>query len=78
MYCTKVGKYNPRKLNATAATETKGSKESTKKDKDTAPDIMSNSNGNPRKIFSNALDAIWADLAASDISKGSLSSPPEV
>lgn len=77
MYRTKVGKYNPRKLNATATTESKGSKESTKKDKDMAPDVMSNASGNPRKIFSTALDAIWADLAASDISKGSLSSPPE-
>lgn len=39
---------------------------------------MGASNGsNPRKMFSAALDAVWLDLAASDISKGALAIPPE-
>ena len=37
----------------------------------------STSGFNPRKAFSAALDAIWVDIAASDISKGSLVPPPE-
>jgi hypothetical protein len=33
---------------------------------------------NPRKIFSNALDQIWIELGASDLSNGSLITPFEV
>jgi len=32
---------------------------------------------NPRKLFSSALDSIWIELSASDISKGHLVSPPQ-
>jgi hypothetical protein len=47
-----------------------------KKDKDGDNGPVQGGN-NPRKVFSAALDAVWTDLAASDISKGALVSPPE-
>ena len=66
MYRTKVGPYsmrgqnNQKKDNSTSKKD-KGKDES-KKQKQVAL--------NPRKVLSNALETIWTDLAASDISKG--------
>ena len=78
MYRTKVGKYNPRKVSAapqsTGVNSSAGaSSKDNKKDKDDVVLVSTN----PRKTFSQALDAIWVDLAASDISKGALVNPPE-
>jgi hypothetical protein len=78
-YRTKVMKYNVRKM--TAATTSSGTtsqqKSSTsKKDKDKNEDLPQVVI-NPRKAFGAAIDSIWLELAASDISKGALVDPPE-
>jgi len=77
IYCyrTKVGKYNPRKLNIassssapTVSPSNAPANSGKKAEKDGESGGTAN-NVNPRKVFSAALDAIWTDLAASDISK---------
>ena len=81
MYRTKVGKYNPRKQtsasNASNAgnISSQGNNSATQQKKD--KEDVGSQGINPRKMFSSALDAVWLDLAASDISKGALASPSE-
>ena len=86
MYRTKVGKYNPRKIsndnnnNNTNARGNQQIRSLNSKSKEANPEESTGprtSQNNPRKTFSNALDNVWTDLTASDISKGSLISPPE-
>ena len=66
-YRTKTGKYNSRKV----------VKKDKKKDKD--GDGGGNKKGEddfkPSKMLGNAMDSVWADLLASDITKGALIAP---
>lgn len=76
MYRGKVGKYGNQRVSDQKKDEGEdggnGEKESEEKKKKTAAML------NPRKIFSNALDQIWIELGASDLSNGSLITPFEV
>lgn len=66
---TKVGPYCLTKLQASTETN----KKKTDKENDKANNEQKSSN--PRKILSSALDSMWTDLAASDISKSGLVQP---
>ena len=66
MYRTKVGPYSMRGQN-----NQKKDSSTSKKDKGKDENKKQNQVAlNPRKVLSNALETIWTDLAASDISKG--------
>ena len=75
MYRTKTCHYSVRKLSAAGVNKKNKKNKVTDKDhKDVTDRQVALSN--PRKIFSSALDTIWTDLLASDISKGGLINPP--
>ena len=75
MYRTKTCHYSVRKLSTlTVNKKNKKNKVADKEHKDVTDRKVALSN--PRKIFSSALDTIWTDLLASDISKGGLINPP--
>jgi hypothetical protein len=74
MYRTKTGKYNPRRA-----------KQAMKKDKDNNGDNNDNAQKEaaaqdvafqPSKVLANAMDTLWAEISASDITKGALIAPP--
>ena len=71
MYRTKVGRYNIRKHASSQQSNSQHSTSKKKDDKD-EPQVTVN----PRKIFSQALDSIWAEIT-SDMAAGVLRSPPE-
>mmetsp|Transcript_9349 Transcript_9349/g.9165 ORF Transcript_9349/g.9165 Transcript_9349/m.9165 type:complete len:487 (+) Transcript_9349:1001-2461(+) len=71
LYRTHCGKYNSRKAAPTPATQKRAEgNEAQDKHKDEDKHC-------PRKVFSASLDQIWRELASSDISKGSLMTPPQ-
>jgi hypothetical protein len=68
MYRTKVGSYSIRK--AAVASNNGGKTKRKGGDKDDSKEDSKQKANNPRKAFSAALDVLWTDLGASDISKG--------
>ena len=67
LYRTKVGPYS---LRGQASQKKDDKKKEKAKGKDEKKDKKKPVAQNPRKLFSSALEMVWTDLAASDISKG--------
>jgi len=78
MYRTKVGDYNTRKATKGTSNQGTGGGTSGAADKKNKGDEKKKvKTVNPRKVFSEALDAVWLDLSASSISTDSLVAVPK-
>jgi hypothetical protein len=73
IYMYRTGKYNPRSAKKVHKKDKEGGDSNDNNQKESGPEVAFQ----PSKLLAAAMDSIWAEISASDITKGALISPPD-